>query len=114
MRRIMYPGRPRRRDKFVRLVHLRRTGGGNEWDVSSALSPSDRSLAARLMPRVTYGGRKGWRAFRRLWAMGVRPHMDLFRLSVLLKGFELEPADVERFMAMQQMATVASPGDALP
>jgi hypothetical protein len=40
--------------------------------------------------------------------------MDLFRLSVLLKGFELEPADVERFMAMQQMATVASPGDALP
>jgi hypothetical protein len=34
--------------------------------------------------------------------------MDQFRVTVLLKGFELDDAAVEQFMAMQQIATVGA------
>jgi hypothetical protein len=75
---------------FQAVVRLRRAGGQNDWIRSTEVV--DPNLLKRLFPRVAYGGKKGWRAFCRLWAAGVRPGEPIsktFRLAVKIKGFEL-------------------------
>lgn len=81
----------------------------SDWDVSPRAHGDIGPLLRRLAPRVTYGGRKGWRAFRRLWDAGIRPHREFFRVSVIIKGFELDDEAAERLMTMAQGPTVVGP-----
>jgi hypothetical protein len=77
-----------RRRVFLAIVRLRRAGVRTDWDTGPTY---DRALARRLLPRIVYGGRKGWRAYLQLWKMGVRPGEPVVRrLVVTIKGFELE------------------------
>ena len=84
----------RRRTKrtlFEAVVQLRRSGGKNEWVRTADCIDSKLKY---LFPRVAYGGKKGWRAFCRLWAAGIRPGppiANMLRLTIRLKGFEVFP-----------------------
>ena len=59
----------------------------------------DKAVVKRLMGRVSYGGRKGHRAFLRLWEMGCRPRS--MRVTFLIKGFEMTEAQVAQYREAQ-------------
>lgn len=76
------------RGRSYRQTVTRMRGGVNgDWVCSRA--PDDRSLVRRLVRRIAYGGRKGRRAFIRLWAIGVRPSPVHMRVRIHITGFEL-------------------------
>jgi hypothetical protein len=90
---------------FRAVVQLRRAGGQNEWEVSREETRMDRELLRRLLPRIVYGGRKGHRAFLRIWKMGVRPGWPVVRRVVIhIKGFELQDGSFED-CSVQSMAS---------
>jgi len=63
-----------------------RRGEPGDW-VTDDPSRCDRSLFQRLVARIAYGGRKGRRAFLRLWRLRVRP--PAHRVTFTITGFEL-------------------------
>ena len=86
---------------FRAVVKLRREGGQNDWMVQG--DRYDRELARRLIPRVVYGGRKGRRAFLRLWKMGVVPGEPVVKKYVVrIRGFELTEDVKRQLVAMRQ------------
>lgn len=62
-----------------------RSGQSGDWTTDR---PNyDKTLVRRLMSLVAYGGRKGRRAFLRLWQIRIRPRA--MRAKFIVKGFEL-------------------------
>lgn len=70
---------------FLQTVARMRADQPGNWATSRP--DYDKALARRLMSRVAYGGRKGRRAFLRLWRMGIRPRALEVRL--VIKGWEM-------------------------
>jgi hypothetical protein len=69
---------------FRSVVTVYHAGVDPDWTVplSPGALPPDKRLVAtmrRLLPRVRYGGKKGWRAFARLWQVGVYPGAPVLR-----------------------------------
>jgi len=85
-------------DRFFRRRAYRKTltriraGIDGHWTIEGSsddherMERVDRNAIRRLIQRVAYGGRKGRRAFARLWAIGVRP--SPVRVHVNIRGFE--------------------------
>jgi len=74
---------------YRREVVRMRSGAIGNWSIPDGHKNLgyDRQLVKRLMSRVGYGGRKGHRAFLRLWHMQIRP--SAIRITLKIKGFEL-------------------------
>lgn len=70
---------------YLQTVARMRAGKPGDW--TTERTDHDRAVVRRLLSRVGYGGRKGHRAFLRLWRMGIRPPAT--RITVTIKGFEL-------------------------
>ena len=86
---------------YRRTVARMRAGEPGHWSQPVGYAEYDRRLVRRLMSRVAYGGRKGRAAFLRLWRMRIRP--SAYRLSVIIKGFELLPDQAEKLRSMVQV-----------
>jgi hypothetical protein len=74
-----------RRRLFLKTVARMRSGLSGDW--ATDRYDYDKVLVKRLFDRVAYGGRKGHRAFLRLWDLRIRPSAT--KVSVIIKGFEL-------------------------
>lgn len=75
------------RERVYHATVARMRGGVRDgyWDCGR--QAVDGALFKRLVRRVVYGGKKGRRAFSRLWCLGVRPRT--LRVTIKIKGFEL-------------------------
>jgi|GEM_PF-3141391 len=74
---------------YRRTLARMRAGKPGDWTTDRA--DHDRVVVRRLLSRVGYGGRKGHRAFLRLWRMGIRPPAT--RITLAIKGFEFRKLD---------------------
>lgn len=70
---------------FSKTVARMRIGQAGDWTTDR--TDYDKAIVKRLMSRVAYGGRKGHRAFLRLWQMRIRP--AAIRLRIRTIGFEV-------------------------
>lgn len=68
-----------------------RAGEGGHWATDDP-GACGAALFKRLVSRVAYGGRKGHRAFLRLWQARVRPRA--FTVTFAINGFILESPGV--------------------
>lgn len=82
----MYGGESMRARVYRSTVARMRAGDDGYWDCGR--SPVSGTLFKRLVSRVAYGGKKGCRAFRRLWQLGVRPRTLRVRVTLKVNGFE--------------------------
>jgi hypothetical protein len=85
----------------VYRTELARMRAGFIGNWATDVRPYDRQLVKRLMDRVAYGGRKGHRAFVRLWQMRIRPRA--MRVTIAIKGFELTPERAQKLVQMEQL-----------